>query len=286
MISKEILNKIYQLELKTRKLLLGQLGGDYRTLLKGSGFEFDQLRDYQPSDDIRFIDWKSSARANKMLVRQYLEDRNRILILVVDISVSTDYGSAKESKADVIKQVAGILAFAGLYAKDSIGLTLFSDQIELSLAARPSRSHVINLVSKLFTHKAKSHKTNINFALDNIMKMQKKKAVICLISDFLDEIDPKLLRIVAAKHELLAFRCLDKLELNFPKVSILAFADSETKQVINYNTSSKYTMGFENILKSWHNQQVALFKKSGVDCLTLMPETSISYELMRFLNKR
>lgn len=153
MVSKELIKKIKNLELKTRKLITGDFLGNLSSVKRGFGLEFDQLTDYQFGDDIRFIDWKASARSQKILVRRHKEERNKTIILMVDVSSSVSYSSGMIEKSEIIKQIAGILAFISLYQKDSVGLILFTDEIELFIKPGSSSSHVYKLVTEIFSYK-------------------------------------------------------------------------------------------------------------------------------------
>src|SRR5579862_8407903 len=142
MLSPEIIKKIRQIEIATRRLLTGSLVGDSRSAVKGEGFEFDQIRDYQMGDDVRAIDWNSSARMDKLLVKQYIQERNRTVILAVDVSASTLFSSDDALKSDIIAQLASVLALVADYGKDTVSLLLFSDEIELFIPAGRGRQHV------------------------------------------------------------------------------------------------------------------------------------------------
>lgn len=283
MIPSDILAKIYKLELKTRRLLSGPLAGDYRSKLKGSGFEFNQLREYQQGDDIRFIDWKSSARANKMLVRQYLEDRNRTVILVVDVSASTLYGSGKTLKSELIMQLAGMLAFVALHNKDSVGLILFTDKVELYVSAGASREHVINILKTLISYKPKEKTTDIDAALKYIASLKIKNSLICFISDFTSSFETRLFKVLNKHHDIIAFRCSDAREIEFLRLGMLIFKDNETNEQININTSRN---NITNILSKWRLTQKSLLNSVGIDCFDAVTDCQFTHKLVQFLRQR
>ena len=175
----------YILKLTTRKLISGPLLGDARSSLKGSGFEFHQLRDYVQGDDIRFIDWKSSARSNKMLVRQYLEDRNRTVYIVVDVSASTEYGTAQYCKSDLIKQLAAMLAFVSLHSKDSVGLILFTKEVEKIIPPRQGAGTcVLHWLKRLFHYKPNIHKQNLTAPYEYLARLARAKSAHLLYFRF------------------------------------------------------------------------------------------------------
>lgn len=288
MVHPEFAAQIRALELISRKLLAGQISGDYRTLFKGSGFEFDQLRDYQQGDDIRFIDWKSSARSGKMLVRQYLEDRNRTVLLVVDISASTYYGSGTVLKSTMIQQLAGIIAFLGLYNKDSVGLLLYNQTVEHFIPPKASRGHIMTIINQLFEHKDKnqasdSHaNTCVNAALEFIMKQKLKKSVVFLFSDLLDVVDQKLLHIVNKYHDVRAIGFRDAYEYTFPHVGLLELRDSQTgvKQIVD---TRNILLNAE--LKQWYINQDRLYKQAKIPLLMLQTDKPFLSKLALFLKQ-
>lgn len=281
MISLEIAKIINQIELKTRKLISGQLIGDYKNRIKGSGFDFDQLREYEEGDDIRYIDWKSSAKANQLLVKQYLADRNRTFLLAVDISASLNYGS-HALKIDLVKNIAAILAFVCLHSKDSVGLLLFTDDIEILVPPKPNRSHILSFLNKLFSYNAVSKKTDINCVFKYISQLRSKKIAVCLISDFMDKIDRSKLALAIQKHEIIAFRCLDSQEIKFADVGFLLCQDSETLQQINLDSSSSYV---NDSLNRWYKEQNDIFKSFRIDYLDIKTNESFISNLVRFLKR-
>jgi uncharacterized protein (DUF58 family) len=277
----ELYSFVHQLELVTKRLLAGPLVGDYRTRLKGAGFEFEQLRDYQVGDDIRFIDWKSTARTQKMLVRQYSEDRNRTVMVMLDISASTIYGSSRETKYSMMVQVASVLALVALYQKDAVGLILFSDDSELFVPARASREHIMKIINHILTHTAREKKTSLAHACTRLMQHQKKGALICIVSDFLDDISEVTLAALTCKHEVIAFRCLDSLEKGFPAVGLLQVEDRETGELCELALHNPADQ-----LDEWYRDQDVLFKKAGIDCCSLVVGSSFLTDLVCFLKRR
>lgn len=274
---------IKNIEITTRKLISGPLLGDARTSYKGGGFEFHQLRDYVQGDDIRFIDWKSSARSNKMLVRQYLEDRNRNVYIALDISASTNYGSTNVLKADLMKQLAATLAFVSLHKKDAVGLILFSKEVEKVIPPGSSRSHIFALIQTLYSHVPLSRETDLAAPLNYLARLKGQKALVCFISDFMGVFDQSMLSIVARRHDLMLFRCLDKREVDFPEVGTLLIRDSESNQTMEIEGSAS---AINDALTLWHRHQKETFMAAKVDNLDLLAGASFAGELLRFLRTR
>ncbi len=280
MIDREIQALIHKLELTTKKQISGPLLSDWESSAKGSGFEFHQLRDYIQGDDIRFIDWKASARSQKMLVRQYLEDRNRVVYIVVDCSDSTYYGTGKLLKTDLIKRIATVLSFVSHHRKDSVGLILFTSEVEKVIPPRQGRTHLLGLLQELFTFKPQHKGTNISVALEYIARLRSQRSIICFISDFAGTIEHRLLSVISRQHECMAFRCLDERELAFPDVGTLIIEDKETGQQMEIEGS------LNQRLVSWNEQQRQLLASNRIDCLDLIAQKSFTGPLVRFLRER
>jgi uncharacterized protein (DUF58 family) len=285
MVPADVFGIIRSLELTTKRLLSGGcLTGDNNTKFRGSGFEFNQLRDYQQGDDIRFIDWKSSTRAHKMLIREYIEDRNRTILLFVDVSASTYYGSGISLKADLMVELAGILAFTALYRKDSVGIILFTDRIEVALLPRSGRNHVIHGIKTMVTHTPLSKTTNITSALEYLASLKIKNTLACVISDFTSYLNQELLSIVSKRHELIAFRCSDKQEITFPSAGMLTFEDRETGERVTINAGR--TEGMARTLSTWRLNQETIFRAARVDYFDAIVGCPFINELGCFLRQR
>jgi uncharacterized protein (DUF58 family) len=282
MITSEMYSLIHQLELMTKKMISGPLLGDWHSSSKGSGFEFHQLREYIQGDDIRYIDWKASARTDKMLVRQYLEDRNKLIYIVVDISGSTAYGTGSQSKSDLMRQLAAVLAFVGHHKKDSVGLILFSQSNELVIPPSTSRTHLLALIQKLLAYKAKERATNMNAPIDYLARLAGKRALICFISDFTAPFDTSMLAVIARKHDVMAFRCLDEREWQFPACGTLIFEDRETGQ----QQEIEKTDVVQEALVQWHRRQKELLAAAKIDCLDLTAGKPYAGQLVKFLRQR
>lgn len=287
MISQEVLKKIKQIEIYTKRLLSGSMIGDSRSAIKGSGMEFDQIREYTMGDDVRFIDWRSSARMDKLLVKQYFEERNRTVLLAVDVSASSSFSSDAQLRSDVMAQVASVLALVAESGKDNVGLVLFSDAIELYIPPAQGRSHVRKIMEKLFDYKAQRKQTNIAVALDFAASLKRKDTILCLISDFIDQHDiEKALRVSARIYDVVAIRCLDKLEQQFPDVGFITIQDPETGQVAVADTRAKARGSINELLRKRRDDQMGLFAKYGVDCLDIMNNKQFVGDLIRFFGRR
>ena len=184
-VTNEVLRKIKQIEIHTRRLLRGSQMGDSRSALKGTGFEFDQIREYQQGDDIRFIDWNASARMDTLLIKQFIEERSRVVMLAVDISGSGYVGSTDTLKHDIMAQVASVISVVTGFGKDRVGLILFSDDVEFYLPPGRGKRHIHTIMEYVFGYKARSKKTSITSALKKIAQLKRRDSITFIISDFM-----------------------------------------------------------------------------------------------------
>lgn len=282
-LSKEVLQKVRNIEIHTRRLLSGTLVGDYSSAKKGAGLEFDQIRDYQEGDDVRFIDWKGTARQGKLLIREYVEERNRAILLVVDGSASTFFSSSDELKSEVCAQIASVLALVADYGKDQVGLILFSDGVETVIPPKSGRQHTRRIMEALFNHQP-AGATSFDGAFHRLIQMNRKDAIVFLISDF---IVPggyeRLLRIICKKYDTIAIRCLDQRERGFTDNGFLVVRDPETGQEGLIKTGSQEVALH---LKEWHKETEYILKRCGADFMDLEIQKPFMGELVRFCRQR
>jgi uncharacterized protein (DUF58 family) len=287
LVSPEVAAKIKQLEIFTRRLLNGALVGDSRSAIKGSGFEFDQIRDYAFGDDIRFIDWKASARTNKLLVKQYIEERSRTVFLVVDVSQSSMFGSGKNNKYSRIVELASVLALVAQHGKDHVGLLLFSDTVEEYIPAGSSLQHVRHILDRMLSFTPKQSQTNISLALQHLLATKKSDAIVFLISDFIDESLDAYLAQAARKYDVIAVRCLDTNEKVIPAVGFITVEDLETGELVELDLRDRRNNDVKRFLAARIDQQTTLFKRRGVDLVDIEPERhDYLAEMVKFFRRR
>lgn len=283
--NKQLLTKMRSLELLTKKLLSSSFMGDRSSAKKGSGLEFQQLADYQFGDDIRFIDWKSSARANKMLVKEYRDERSRTVMLVVDGSKSMQFGSDNQTKQQSVVEMAAVIAYAALYSKDAVGLVLFTDTVELYIPPKVGRAHVDFIIDQLAHHKSNSQDTNIKDALYYVASVLKNDAFVMILSDYIAaDLEAKQLALLNKKHDVIALRCLDRYEYALPSIGFIEVQDLETGQAMVLDTHKLL------VTKKWYDermhQQNAFFKKAGVDYVDLEAGENFVEKLILFFKRR
>jgi uncharacterized protein (DUF58 family) len=230
---------VRRIELLTRGMVKEMLGGQYHSRFKGQGIEFDDFREYQPGDDVRFIDWNVTARMNDPFVRKYVEERELSVMLCVDVSGSGDYGSQDDSKRERAAEIAAVFAFSAVQNQDKVGLTLFSDQVEQYLPARKGASHALRVLRDILNNQPKHQGTDLKPALDLALNRIAHRALVILVSDFIttDSSWEKSLRGVAAKHDVVAAQIMDPREIELPKAGRICLEDPETGEQILVNTS-------------------------------------------------
>jgi uncharacterized protein (DUF58 family) len=284
MLSPEIVKKIKQIEIHTKRLLSGLQVGDFSSARKGSGFEFDQIRDYQMGDDVRYIDWRSTARTGKLLMKQYIEERDRTVIIVVDVSSSSLFSSAGASKFDVMAQVAAVLALVADYGKDHASLVLFSDDIDVVIPPNRGKKHIHTLMRQVFSHNIERKKTDLSVVLKYLAGLRSKDALVFFISDFIDSGYERFLQVVAKKYDFIALRCLDANEVTFPDVGFLTMQDIETGRECVVDTRNR--AGVAAFLQRRTQEQAMLFKKHGIDYLDIAPQRPFIGDVIQFFRRR
>lgn len=285
--SGDIASKIKKLEIFTRRLLNGTLVGDSRSAIKGTGFEFDQIREYSFGDDIRFIDWKASARNDKLLVKQYIEERSRTIFLMVDVSQSSIFGSGEHNKNSRIVELASVLALVAQHGKDRVGLLMFSDAIEAYIPPGNSLHHVHHIMQNLLSFKPKQSKTDISKALQHLLSIKKSDAIVFLISDFIDETLDTYLAQAARKYDLIAVRCLDANEKMIPPVGFITIEDLETGELVELDLRNRRNSNVKKFLAARLEQQNKLFRRCGVDLFEVSPDrTDYLSEMINFFRRR
>ena len=284
---KEILKKVRFIDLKTRKAVNELFGGEYHSVFKGRGMNFSQVREYSYGDDIRSIDWNVTARMKKPFVKVFEEERELVLMLVVDISASGSFGSEDVLKREIAAEIAALLAFSAVKNNDKVGLILFSDKIEKFIPPKKGRSHVFRIIRELLFFKPESQGTSIENALVFLNNVQKKKAISFLISDFMDDNYEKGLQIVSKKHDLVAIDLYDKREHEMPSKGLYQFYDNETGKSILIDLSSKAN---REIIKSNIEKKTALksrlFRKNGVESISMEINKPYIHPLVSFFKKR
>ena len=285
--TKELLKKVRKIEIKTRRLSDSVFGGEYHSTFKGRGMTFSEVRQYQFGDDVRAIDWNVTARCNEPFVKVFEEERELTLMLVVDVSGSEFFGSGQQFKREVLTEIAATLSFSALQNNDKVGLLLFSDQVELFIPPKKGRTHVLRIIRELLEYQPKSKQTDIRVALEFLSGILKKKAIVFLLSDFMDDSYEKTLRIAAKKHDLTGIRVYDKREVDIPNIGLVPMLDSETQKTRWVNTAS---IAVRNQYQKAHQKHLdafeTLFRKNGAGTLHCSMEESYVKKLLGYFKAR
>ena len=257
--TKELLKKVRKIEIKTRRLSDHVFGGEYHSTFKGRGMTFSEVRQYQFGDDVRNIDWNVTARYNEPFIKVFEEERELTMILMVDVSGSENFGTHGQFKNEYITEIAATLAFSATQNNDKIGLILFSGEIELYIPPKKGRSHVLRIIRELLEFRPQNKQTNIAEALKFLSNVMKKKAIVFMLSDFIDENYQHNLKIASGKHDITGIRIFDKNEIEIPNLGVVQMVDQETGRSSLINTASRKIRN--NYVKNYQ-KQVEYFKDS------------------------
>lgn len=287
MIPDELFKKIRQIEVRTKGLVQNVFGGEYHTAFKGQGIEFSEVRPYQFGDEIRNIDWNVSARTNDTYVKVYEEEREQTVMLLVDVSGSGNFGTQGKFKREMAAEVCAVIAFSAVQNNDKVGLLLFSDEVELFVPPKKGRRHVLRMVRDLFAYEPDSHGTDIQGALDHLMRLVRRRAVVVLISDFFDAGYEKTLRGAGRRHDLVAVHLQDPREEELPPVGLVDFVDAETGETVTLDTRSSEAR--ERYAEHAHQQRAdtkALLRRARVDTVPIRTDEGYVEPLIRFFRQR
>lgn len=284
----ELLKKVRKVEIKTRGLSNQLFSGEYHTAFKGKGMTFSEVREYQPGDDIRSIDWNVSARFNNTYIKVFEEEREMTVMLLVDISASGEFGTQKQLKHELITELCAVLAFSAIQNNDKIGVIFFTDKIEKFIPPQKGKSHILRIIRDLIEFKPEHKKTNIKLALRYLTNVIKKRSIAFVISDFIDNNDfIDALKIANKKHDLVALRIFDKREMELPDMGLVKFMDSETGALVWIDSSVKDVRAhFYASAKKRAASLKEMFNKCGVDSAEINTAESYIKPLMNLFKRR
>jgi uncharacterized protein (DUF58 family) len=287
MLSKELVKKIRQIQIRTNRLVDETLGGEYHSLFKGQGMEFSEVREYQDGDDIRTVDWNVTSRTGKLFVKKYVEERELTVMIVVDASGSFQFGSVGRFKNDLAAELAALFAFSAIKNNDRVGLILFTDKVEKYLPPAKGTKHVLHVIRELLYFKPSGKGTDINGALQYVNRIARKKSVVFLISDFTSDNYEKAMRITNRKHDLVVIKIFDPREKEIPAIGLVRLKDNETGEEIVIDGSSRNLR--DTLLKRWNNREERLadfLNRSGIDFVSLDDTVPYIKTIVQFFKKR
>ena len=292
---REILKKVRQIEVRTRRMADSSLAGSYHSVFKGRGMNFDEVREYVPGDEIRAIDWNVTARTGTPHVKKFTEERELTIMLLIDLSASGSFGSGRQSKREVMAELAAVLAFSAVRNSDKVGLLLFSDFAELFIPPDKGRSHILRVIREILFFQPQGKGTSISGALDFFSQVAKRKCVTFLISDFclpgdfdnaLHELRPKL-QAVARRHDLIAVSVTDPRELELPEAGWITLEDAETGEQVLLDTSDEWTrQAYATLTNDQRERFTRSLRGIGIDLLQLSTGTPYLAALMGFFRAR
>jgi uncharacterized protein (DUF58 family) len=287
LIPREVLNKVRRIEITTRSMVRDTFAGNYESIFKGRGMEFDEVREYQPGDDIRNIDWNVTARTGWLHVKKYVEERELTVLIVFDASGSFDFGTATRLKRELAAEVGAVLAFAAIRNNDKVGLLIFTDEIEAFVPPRKGRKHVLRIIREILHFRPRSKGTNIASALEHAMRVVKRHSVMFCISDFRDSGYESALTIANRKHDVVAVTVTDPKEMEIPPLGLIEVEDGETgERVILDLSRKKFADMFSEAAAGVRDRRKAIFTRAKVDEIGLKTDEDYVEPLVRFFQER
>jgi uncharacterized protein (DUF58 family) len=320
MIPREILKKIRQIELRTSRLVSETLAGQYHSVFKGQGMNFEEVREYQPGDEVRSIDWNVTARMNHPFVKKFVEERELTLMLVVDVSGSGVFGSREQSKRELAAEIASVLAFSAIRNNDKVGLILFTDEVEKFIPPRKGRKHVLRVIREALFFEPKHRGTDLNHALEFLMRVTPHRAIAAILSDFVGSpaqrsagpADPgpaapvrrrlrpqlllleslaqasfAMLRQANRRHDVVAVQITDPYELELPALGRLVLEDAETGEIVEVGTGdARKRAAFAGRQSRAQAELARLFRSVGIDAIQLRTDEPYTAALGRFFEMR
>ncbi|WP_163335963.1 DUF58 domain-containing protein [Desulfopila sp. IMCC35008] len=294
-ITREILKKVRQVEVRTNRLVNDSLAGSYQSVFKGRGMNFDEVREYVPGDDIRAIDWNVTARTSVPHIKKFTEERELTIILMIDISGSGEFGSTESSKREIMAEVGSVLAFSAVRNNDKVGLILCTDFVELYIPPQKGRSHILRVIREILFFQPQGNRTDLTVPLDFVNRIRKRKCVVFLISDFclpngfhdaLATLIPKM-QVSNRRHDLISLSVTDPREMELPDVGWITLEDAETGEQLELNTSDEH---IRNQYAADARTRQELLRKGirsvGVDLLELSTDSSYITPLISFFQSR
>ncbi len=292
--AKEILKKVRQIEIRTSRLVNDSLAGEYHSVFKGRGMDFDEVREYAPGDEVRAIDWNVTARAGRPFIKKFTEERELTILLVVDVSASGNFGSGRQSKRQMAAELASALAFSAIRNNDKVGLVLFSDQIEQYIPPKKGRQHVLRVIREILFFEPHSRGTNIVRALDFANQITSRRAIMFLVSDFelpnqdgaLTEVR-RAIRLASRRHDVVGLHVHDQREAELPDIGQLTVEDAETGELIELDTTDERVRSrFAELARDRVVNLNRALAAEGVDTLNLDTQEPYEPALRAFFKNR
>jgi uncharacterized protein (DUF58 family) len=287
MLPKEVIRKIRRIQITTSRLVNESLAGEYHSVFKGRGMEFDEVREYQHGDDVRTIDWNVTSRTGHPYVKRYVEERELTVMLLIDASASGLFGSSGKVKGEVAAEISALLAFSAIKNNDRVGAMLFTDRIEKFIPARRGSTHVLRVIREVLYHKPEGRGTRIQKALEHLNLVVRKRAVVFLISDLLDQGFEQPLKVANRRHDVVILQIVDPREQELPDVGIVELRDAETGEIVEVDTSIRQVR--DAYAANWARDRerlTRLFRSQRMDHVLIDVARPYDIPLVRFFEER
>lgn len=293
--ARDILREVRRVEIRSRHLVSNAFIGAYHSCFKGHGLHFEEIREYVEGDDVRTIDWSVSAKMGRPFVKKYAEERALTIMLVVDVSASTHFGSFEKNKKYIIAQLASVLAFSANANNDKVGLILFSDRVELYIPPKKGRKHILRIIRDILFFLPKSKKTQIDCSLEYLDRLVKERSIVFLLSDFLsgggvetsDDLLRKRLSVAQARHDVICIQLVDKVEAMMPRVGIVTMVDAESNRKISVNTlSNTFIEQYQRLHADYCKRIKESIIRSGCEIIVVDTHKDIIKPLKVFFENR
>ncbi len=283
----ELLKKVRTLEIKSKRLTNHLFTGEYHTAFRGQGMSFKEVREYQPGDDVRFIDWNVSARMSNTYSKVFEEERELSVYLLIDVSASSLFGTFKQNKKELITEIAAVLAFSAITNNDKAGLIFFSDKVEKYIPAKKGKEHVLYMMREMITHQPRSAHTDITKALGYLNNVTRHKSIVFILSDFADAGYEHTLKVAAKRHDIAGIQVYDRRDIELPRSGLLQIQDSETGETILLNTRNGFTRNeYKRQHKKIRDDAQLNFRLAGADLIQLATGDDYVKALQEFFMKR
>ena len=283
----DLLKKIRTIQIKTSHLVNDLMIGEYVSAFKGRGMEFSEVREYQPGDDVRLIDWNVTARMDQPFIKEFKEERELTQMLLVDVSSSGDFGSTGKSKNEIAAEIASILAFSAIRNNDKVGLIVFSDKIEHTIPPKKGKAHIWNIIRTILNFSPEGRQTRLELPLEYLLHIQKRKSVAFLISDFQAEDYEKTLKLARQKHDIIAISIIDPREQILPDVGLVALKDAESGETLIVDThDADMANKLEAHIIAEQNERKRFFNSIGIDIINIHTDQPLIEPIIRYFKLR
>ncbi|HVX28495.1 MAG TPA: DUF58 domain-containing protein [Parafilimonas sp.] len=283
----DLLKKVRSLEIKSKRITNHLFTGEYHTAFRGQGMAFKEVREYQPGDDVRFIDWNVSARMGHVYSKIFEEERELSVYLLIDVSASSLFGTFRQTKKDLITEIAAVLAFSAITNNDKVGLIFFSDKVEKYIPAKKGKDHVLYMMREMLTYKPRSGNTDITKAIGYLNNVTKHKSIVFILSDFADAGYHQTLKTASKRHDIIGVQVYDRRDKDLPKIGLVEIQDAETGERMLINTNDTLTQyNYNRQFKKIQDDAEQNFKMAGADLIQLATGDDYVKALQVFFTKR